>query len=376
MLVKLETLEKQKIITVSKGKQLSKEDRDKGDFPVIGAGKKSPYNSIKTNFDGKSITISSSGAYAGYVWFHDYPFWASDCTILKVNKDELDIYYLYLFLLSQQSLIYSFQTGAGQPHVYWKNVKNIKIPLPPLPQQKTIAQTLDKAKELIALRKESIEKLDVLAKSLFVNMFGDPVENPMEWEVVKLETLLISNALNGYFGSKEDYIDEGTPTIWIGDFIDKYIIDINDLKRVKIPEEKKEKYLLKYGDILFCRSSLTKEGIAKVGFISKELNEEVIFEDHVIKVSVDTFKILPEYFYFYSYNQFYRLWMYQMSKTSTMTTIGQKEILKSPVILPPLPLQQKFAKIIQKIETQKALYEKELVKLEENFEALLAKSFA
>jgi len=189
MKVKLEELESQDIITVSKGKQLSKEARGKGNFPVIGAGKKSPYNSEKKNYDGNTITISSSGAYAGYVWFHNYPFWASDCTVIEVNKDDIDVSYLYLFLLNKQQFIYSLQAGAGQPHVYLKNVKNIEIPLPPLTQQKTISKTLDKAKELIELRKTSIEKLDELSKSVFIDMFGDPVENPMGWEITSLNEL-------------------------------------------------------------------------------------------------------------------------------------------------------------------------------------------
>jgi len=70
----------------------------------------------------------------------------------------------------------------------------------------------------------------------------------------------------------------------------------------------------------------------------------------------------------------------EISKKATgtggaMKNISQSKVLNIPIILPPLNLQNKFAKTIQKIESQKALYEKELVKLEENFEALLAKSF-
>jgi restriction endonuclease S subunit len=64
-----------------------------------------------------------------------------------------------------------------------------------------------------------------------------------------------------------------------------------------------------------------------------------------------------------------------MSKTATMTTIGQKEILKSPIILPSIELQKEFILKIQKIEEQKTLYQEELKKLQENFDSLLAQSF-
>ncbi|MBU1668171.1 restriction endonuclease subunit S [bacterium] len=364
MLVKLEELEAQDIITISKGKQLSKEARGKGDFPVIGAGKKSPYNSEKKNYDGNTITISSSGAYAGYVWFHNYPFWASDCTVIQVSKDDIDIGYLYLFLLSKQKFIYSLQTGAGQPHVYWKNIKNIEISLPPLTQQKTIAKTLDKAKELIELRKASIEKLDELSKSVFIDMFGDPVENPMGWKVDKLGSVIKIDA-----PMVQPNIPEYENLYLIGsDRISKNTGKILPAKTAKEDNVISKKFLFDDRYVLYSkiRPYLNKVAMATFrGLCSADMYPLRPIED----------KINKEFLWKLLLSKHFLKYTETLPDRASIPKLNRKELLDYAFPLPPIDIQTKFAKTIQKIESQKALYEKELVKLEENFEALLAKSF-
>ena len=73
--------------------------------------------------------------------------------------------------------------GAGLKHISKDYIFQIQIPLPPLPVQQKIADVLDQASALIEKRKAQIEKLDLLVKAQFVEMFGDPVTNPMGWEV-------------------------------------------------------------------------------------------------------------------------------------------------------------------------------------------------
>ena len=114
---------------------------------------------------------------------------AYNVALMKITPNEtLDKGYLYQYLNSHifQNMILSIGSRAAQAGFNKEDLSNIEIPLPPLPKQKAIAQKLDLAQRLIDLRKESITKLDELAKSVFVEMFGDPVENEMGWEVVKL----------------------------------------------------------------------------------------------------------------------------------------------------------------------------------------------
>ena len=129
-----------KDITIGKGKPLIKANiAQDGGIPVIAAGKTSPYNHDQSTHSTPCITISASGAHAGYVWFHDYPIWASDCNVIHTAKHSIE--YLYFALKLKQPRIYAFQSGGGQPHVYARDLKNIIIPLPKLEVQKHIPKS-------------------------------------------------------------------------------------------------------------------------------------------------------------------------------------------------------------------------------------------
>jgi type I restriction enzyme S subunit len=368
-IVKLEELENKEYIKISKGKQLPKEYRDNGNIEVIGAGRKSPYYSSHTNHTENTITISSSGAYAGYVWMHNYPIWASDCTVIRVSQD-IDLDYMYYFLKSKQELIYSFQSGAGQPHVYWKNVKNIEINLPTLTKQKEIASILDKAQELISLRKESIKKLDELSKSIFIDMFGDPIQNPKNWELNNLSEF--GNCKNGLnYNSKIN--EYRIKCLGVGDFKDLTTIrNIESLPTISIDKKLTKEFLLQNGDIVFVRSNGSKNLVGRC--IEIYPNEEgITFSGFCIRFRLSNNLILIPYLLHLLKSKSIRQNM--VGRGANIQNLNQQILLGLKIPLPPIALQNKFAKIIEKIEEQKSLYEEELEKLEENFKALLQKSF-
>jgi type I restriction enzyme, S subunit len=103
--------------------------------------------------------------------------------VLRPNQDKLDGSYLFHWVKSSSFVSSMVQqaTGASYPAVSDRIVKGSKIPLPPIDQQKRIAAILDKAEELRSLRRQSIEQLDILGRSIFIEMFGDPIENPKKW---------------------------------------------------------------------------------------------------------------------------------------------------------------------------------------------------
>ena len=129
------------IAYIEKGKALSKNNIQQGDIPVIAGGQTSPYNHSVSNYDGNVITISASGAYSGYVWFHHTPIFASDCIVVySKNESIFKTEYIYEVLKAQQDYLYSLQRGAGQPHVYGKDLNNILIPEVPIDKQEKIIQ--------------------------------------------------------------------------------------------------------------------------------------------------------------------------------------------------------------------------------------------
>ena len=145
-----------------KGQSITSNEIEKGNYPVIAGGQISPYTHNQYNFKGNVITISASGAYSGYVWYHNYPIFASDCTVV-FSKEESEITTLYLseILKLKQKEIYNLQQGAGQPHVYARDLERINIPIPPLQKQNEIATHISQIRNKAnALKQEGKEILE------------------------------------------------------------------------------------------------------------------------------------------------------------------------------------------------------------------------
>lgn len=154
--VKYDSFRLGSITNICKGTALTSKDIIPGNIPVIAGGKSSPYSHNEANFDGNVITVSASGAYAGYVWYHQNPIFATDCSVIS-SKDESLVLTSYIaeVLKSIQSIIYRLQVGAAQPHVYPSDLMNIYIPSIPISQQKTI---VNKAQSIRDIAKKVIEE--------------------------------------------------------------------------------------------------------------------------------------------------------------------------------------------------------------------------
>lgn len=127
------------IASIKKGQTITRESAKSGDYPVIAGGQTSPYFHQSYNELEGAITISASGAYAGFVWYHDYKFFASDCIVIRsLDEDQVLTSFLYEILKLKQTEIYLMQRGAGQPHVYSNDIAKIMIPNVPIVLQNKI----------------------------------------------------------------------------------------------------------------------------------------------------------------------------------------------------------------------------------------------
>ena len=295
--------------------------------------------------------------------------------IIKDNS-QLDLYYLFYFLKSKSSFIESKGKGATVKGITVSLISDLQIPLPPLTLQKKIASALGKAQELINKRKAQIEALDQLTQSVFLEMFGDPWINPKKWRVKKIKEVIKNKPINGFFAKNEQYSDKGNAKIiWISDFINKRSANIHGLKKVVATEEDIKKYQVKYGDILFCRSSLNVDGIGKAAYVPEfPKDENIIFECHIIKITLSD-EVLPEFFQVLSETKFFRNQIIKHSKTSTMTTISQSGIMECSIIVPPVQIQNQFLQILKKIEYEKQKLQNSLSLLNDNFNSLMQQAF-
>ena len=270
-------------------------------------------------------------------------------------NENIDIKFLASFLKYQN--LGRFYTGATIPHIYFKDYKNIKLKLPPLETQKHIAAVLDKCTSLISKYKQILKKYDTLIKSRFIEMFGDPTTNPMNWDTVNISSLLTANASNGFFAKRDEYTEDGNvEVLGVVNIVNTMYSRIDLLPKTNASEKDIKKYSVKYGDMLFCRSSLVAEGIGKASIVPENINKTILFECHVIRLRLDLNKCVPEYMQMLSTTSFFRNQVLKHAKTSTMTTIGQDGILKTDVRLPPIEKQKQFLSFIKQIDKSKFEY--------------------
>ena len=149
---------------ITKGKALSSKDLIDGDYPVIAGGKSSPYNHRDFTHE-NAITVSASGAYAGYVAYHPYKLWASDCSVVT-GKPNSNIGFIYQLMSHMQSKIYSLQSGGAQPHVYPKDLEVLRVSIPPIDEQKKIAAVLSTADQEISALQQKLDALKQEKKAL------------------------------------------------------------------------------------------------------------------------------------------------------------------------------------------------------------------
>jgi type I restriction enzyme, S subunit len=132
------------IAFINKGQSITSAQIEDGLYPVVAGGQSSPYKHHIFNHNGNVITISASGAYAGYVWYHEAPIFASDCSVVtSKNEDNVKTIFLAEILKFKQKEIYYLQQGAGQPHVYPRDLMHLKIPVPPRNIQLEILRQID-----------------------------------------------------------------------------------------------------------------------------------------------------------------------------------------------------------------------------------------
>lgn len=285
------------------------------------------------------------------------------------SKNNVISKYLFFYFktnIFKKELLKFMKKSVNQASFSISDFKNIEINLPSLDQQKQIAKTLDKAQKLIDLRKESIAKLDELAKSIFIDMFGDPVSNPKGWEVKKIADL--GKVQTGNTPPRAEADNYGNYLEWIkSDNILRDKIGITEAREYLSQKGAKKGRIAEKGSLLFTCIAGSMLSIGNLGNVDRT----VAFNQQINSLTPINNNSLYLYFLFTLSKQ-----VFEESSTKSMKIMVNKSTFEGLIFpVAPIELQNKFASIIEKIEEQKSLYEKELEKLEDNFQALLQQSF-
>ena len=326
-----------------------------GEYPFFTCSKE-PLKISSYSYDCECVLVAGNGDLN--VKYYNGKFDAYQRTYIIEDNSNGRLYlpYLYYFMNGYVEELRKFSIGGVIKYIKLRNLTDALIELPDIETQKYIVSILSKIKELIDSRYQELKILENLIKARFVEMFGDPAINPMNWDKVNISEVVGGKISNGFFAKRDDYVDDGNVSVMgVAYVVNRMYSQWQDLPKTNGTDKDIEKFEVKYGDMLFCRSSLVAEGIGKASIVPEDVPNNTLFECHVIRFPLDLNKCVPEYMQVLSTTEFFRQQIIAQSKTATMTTIGQNGILKADIILPPLEKQKEFYAFVKQIDKSKLL---------------------
>lgn len=292
----------------------------------------------------------------------------------KANKD-----YLYYILSSEifQTSLQKQMKGGIQKHLGHKTMGKQQIPLPQIDLQKKIAAILDAVNELRQNDKALVAKYDELTRAIFMEIFGNPVQNEKEWEIITFSKILskIESGWSPICENKSRVNNKEWAVLKLGSVSNgAYNPKENKRYNSDVPKAK-QLCEVKKGDLLFTRKN-TYHLVGSTVFVH-ETDPKLLLPDTVFRLVYCRELTNPLFLYhLINHNNFIKeIQLLASGSSGSMPNISKAKLLEKEMIYPPLELQNKFADRVLIIEEQKAIAQKSLKKSEELFNGLLQKAF-
>ncbi len=309
---------------------------------------------------GPTIIIGRKGSF-GEVHFSEGPCSPIDTTYY-VTANQTDAFLPWLTRRLRCLDLEQLNRAAAIPGLNRKDAYRQKLLLPPLAEQKWIAEILDTADALRVKRRESLAQLDTLLKSIFLEMFGDPVTNPMGWEVKSLSD--VASVKRGKFSPRPrndpSYYNGEYPFIQTGDIANSggYVSTWKQTLNYKGTKVSK---CFDPGTILIAIVGAT---IGRTAILSIS----AFCPDSVVGISVKPNIAVPVFLEIVLRSK--RAELLKRAPQTARANLNLEILKPIPIILPPHDLQQRFAAIVESIEEQKVRMRSHLAELENLFTLL------
>jgi type I restriction enzyme S subunit len=368
-------MEQVSLTSISRPKQwktISGKDLLESGYPVYGAnGKIGFYNSYTHKHP--TLLITCRGATCGSINISEPKSYVNGNAMALDNlSEEVDLYYLKYYL--EYRKFDDVISGSAQPQITGKGLSKVKIPLPPLDQQKKIAAILNAGDAYKQKTKALIEKYDALTQSLFLDMFGDPVTNPNGWITIAIKE--VCTLQGGYSFKSKDFVSEGVKLVKIANvhFEDMVWDDVDFLPSDFL--DKYFKFSLNEGDILMA---LTRPIIKSLGTVKaitvNQSDLPCLLNQRVARFIPNKKKLHKSYLLRYIYGSYFKNKIERYSSTSLQPNVSTNQIEEIKIMLPPIELQNQFAERVQVIESQKSQAQASLAQAEDLFNSLLQRAF-
>lgn len=305
------------------------------------------------------------GDHTRIIKYVDCPFFLGADGVKVLRSKVPNANYRYLYYALKNAKIPN--TGYNR-HYKW--LKELEIEYPPIDQQVKTVKVLDKVESIIYNRQNQLQKLDELVKARFVEMFGDPVTNPMDWPTKPLlEMGYCKNGMNFHTG------DSGIEMhcLGVGDFKDYSVIDGTDyLPTISLNEAPPEESMLQDGDLVFVRSNGNKALVGRCLLVYPH-NTPTTYSGFCIRYRLTSAEVNIAYLLRVLKTDSMRKKM--AGRGANIQNLNQQILAALNIPTPPLELQEWFTAFIEQIDKSKVAVQKSLDEAQLLFDSLMQQYF-
>lgn len=305
------------------------------------------------------------GDHTRIIKYVDCPFFLGADGVKVLRSKVPNANYRYLYYALKNAKIPN--TGYNR-HYKW--LKELEIEYPPIDQQVKTVKVLDKVESIIYNRQNQLQKLDELVKARFVEMFGDPVTNPMDWPTKPLlEMGYCKNGMNFHTG------DSGIEMhcLGVGDFKDYSVIDGTDyLPTISLNEAPPEESMLQDGDLVFVRSNGNKALVGSCLLVYPH-NTPTTYSGFCIRYRLTSAEVNIAYLLRVLKTDSMRKKM--AGRGANIQNLNQQILAALNIPTPPLELQEWFTAFIEQIDKSKVAVQKSLDEAQLLFDSLMQHYF-
>ena len=351
-------------VKIRTGKLDANASSENGKYPFFTCSKE-PLKIDNYSYDCECVLVAGNGDLNAKYYNGKFDAYQRTYIIESNNKNILSIKYLFYFLDNYVETLQQQSIGGVIKYIKLGNLTDAQIPNYNINEQQKIANTLDKVTDLIDKRKQQLEKLDLLIKSKFVEMFGDPVENPKNYTIYTLVSL-------GYLGrgiskhrprNAPELLNGKYPLIQTGDIANSNLY-IKNFKST-------------YSELGFKQSKLWQKGTLCITIAANIAKTSILSFDACFPDSIVGF--IPNNktncIYIHYWFSFFQKILENQAPESAQKNINLKILNELKVILPPIELQNQFAEYVEKVEKIKAQVQNSLDKLETLKKSLMQEYF-
>jgi type I restriction enzyme S subunit len=263
--------------------------------------------------------------------------------------------------------------GAGYPAVSDRVVSEHKLPLPPLPEQDRIVEILDQADTLRQQRRQADALSQRFLPALFQEMFGDLRRNPNGWDTSDLGELteIVSGITKGR-RTNETNLRE-VAYLSVVNVQDGHL-RMDNVKVIEASEAEIKRYQLRPDDLVLTEGG-DPDKLGRGALWSGEIGE-CIHQNHVFRVRTASPRILPLFLSALTASEYGKAYFFSVAKKTTgIASINKRQLSAFPMVIPPIDLQQKFAKALKALYASIDTQTTSAATLETLFQTLLHRAF-